>query len=271
VLGGKAVRTVIVFTVLFLLMVAVPTALVQDNPSADDNQASLVVADTQSIALASVANGHDYLLWVALPSSYDESDQSYPVLYLLDPAISFLSVVEFVRWLSVVGQLPEIIVVGIGYPTDDFAELTDLRDRDYSRSQEEFLEFISEDLIPLIDSTFRTDTTDRAIVGFSSGGDFVYHSLVNRPELFNRYLAIDSSAEDLWPILARDDDAFRESLAGLDIKLFNAQGGTETLSTVIQSKEYDELEVTGLSLGNAIHSATLHLSLPAGIIAVYRE
>jgi predicted alpha/beta superfamily hydrolase len=264
-------RTVIIFTVLFLLMVGVPTALVQDNSSADDNHPSLVIPDTQSIALTSVTNGHDYLLWVALPSSYDESEQSYPVLYLLDPNISFLSVVEFVRWLNIVRQLPELIVVGIGYPTDDLGEITNLRGRDYNRAQDEFLEFISEDLITLIDSTYRTDTTDRALVGFSYGGDFVFHTLVNRPELFNRLIAIDSSAADLWPILGRDDDSFRESLAGLDIKLFNAAAGTEYLSRVIQLKAYDGLEVTGHSLGDITHAATLHMSLPAGIIAVYTE
>jgi pimeloyl-ACP methyl ester carboxylesterase len=264
-------RTVIVFTILFLLIVGVPTALAQDDPSADDNPPSLVILDTQSIALTSVTNGRDYLLWVALPSSYSTSEQSYPVLYVLDPNISFLSVVEFVRWLGIVEQLPELIVVGIGYPTDDPIEITNSRNRDYNRAPDEFLEFISDDLLKLIDSTYRTDTTDRAIVGWSSGGGFVFHTLMNRPELFKRYIAIESLGNGIGELLKRDDDTFRESFAGLDVKLFNAIVGTEYLSAAIQSNAYDGVEATGLSLGDITHAAALHMSLPAGIMAVYAE
>jgi pimeloyl-ACP methyl ester carboxylesterase len=146
-----------------------------------------------------------------------------------------------------------------------------LREQDYVRSQDEFLEFISEELMPLVDSTYRTDTTDRALVGFSYGGDLVFHTIVTKPELFNRYIAIDSSFIEFTRLFSGDDTAFRESLAGLNVKLFFAAVGTEYLSGAIQYQEYEGLEATGLSLGDVTHAAALHLSLPAGILAVYAE
>jgi predicted alpha/beta superfamily hydrolase len=264
-------RKAIVLIVLFLFIVRAPPTLMQDNAGAEVDLSLIVVPDTQSISLTSAINDTDYLISVALPASYTSSDQSYPVLYLLDPVASFLSVTEFVRVMGWRNELPELIVVGIGYSTDDISEFFALREQDYFRSQDEFLEFISEELMPLVDSTYRTDTTDRALVGFSYGGNLVFHTIVTNPELFNRYIAIDSSFTELSRLVISDDTAFRESLAGLNIKLFYATTGTELLSSAIQTQEYEGLEAIGLSLGHVTHGAALHLSLPAGIMAVYPE
>lgn len=264
-------RTAMVLSILFLFMVSAPLTLMQDNAGAEVDLSPVVVPDTQSIVLTSAINAHNYQLSVALPASYTSSDQSYPVLYLLDPVASFLSVTEFVRVMAWRNELPELIVVGIGYRTDDNDEVLALREQDYFRSQDEFLEFISEELMPLVDSTYRTDSTDRALVGFSYGGNLVFHTIVTNPELFNRYIAIDSSFTELSRLVSSDDTAFRESLTGLNIKMFYATTGTELLSAAIQNQEYEGLEAIGLSLGHVTHGAALHLSLPAGIMAVYAE
>jgi predicted alpha/beta superfamily hydrolase len=264
-------RVPIVLTILFLFMVNAPPTLMQDNAGIEVDLSPIVVPDTQTILLTSAINGHNYQLSIALPASYTTSDQSYPVLYLLDPSASFLSVTEFVRYSAFWSELPELIVVGIGYHIDHIDELFPLRNRDYAISQDEFLEFISEELMPLVDSTYRTDTTDRALVGFSAGGDFVIHTIVTQPDLFNRYIAIDSSYGELSRLFGGYDTAFRASLVGLNIKLFYAATGTERLSTMIQNEEYEGLEATGLSLGSVTHVAALPLSLPAGIMAVYAD
>lgn len=265
-------RTAIVVTVLFLFIVRAPPTLMQDNTGAEVDISPIVVPDTQSISLTSAINGTDYFISVALPVSYTTSDQSYPVLYLLDPVAAFLSVTEYVRYSAFFSELPELIVVGIGYPADHMDEFFALRDQDFIRSEDEFLEFISEELIPLVDSTYRTNTTDRVLVGFSDGGAFVFYALVNKPELFNRYVAIDSSSTaGFMSLLIGDDTAFRERLTGLNVKLFTVTRGNEYFSTMIQEQEYDGLEATGLSLENVTHVAAQHIGLPAGIKAVYAQ
>lgn len=261
----------VVVTILFLFIIGVSVVSAQAVSGMDTNQPPVVVADTQSIMLTSTTRERDYRIWVALPSSYNMSELSYPVLYLLDPQVSFLTVVEIVRWLGYWSELPELIVVGIGYPTDDLAEIARLREQDYYRSSDDFLEFISKELIHFIDSTYRTDSKDRALVGFSYGGDFVFHTLLNRPELFNRYLTIDSGIVEILPYLTRRSEEFREKFDGLDVKLFIAMRGTERLSTDIEALKVEGLKAAGLSLGNITHAAALHTSLPAGIVAIYRN
>lgn len=262
-------RTSAILAVLFLFIVGMPAALMQDTSVGDADQSPVTMLDTQTILMTSTTNKHDYRIWVALPDSYDTSDKSYPVMYVLDPSVSFQSVVEFARWLAVWDELPEMVIVGIGYPTDSLDEVSTLRERDYYTSLNPFLGFIADELIPQIDSTFRTDNTDRALIGFSYGADFVFHVLVNQPETFNRYVAIDGEGGAVPRLVMGDDEEFRNKFVGLNVKLFISATGTEFLSKALQTRNYEGLQVTGLSLGDVTHAAALHLSLPAGIMAVY--
>ena len=61
---------------------------------------AILVPDTQMIDLTSMTNGDEYRIMVALPASYASSEQTYPVLYVLDPLITFLLMTELIRFLS---------------------------------------------------------------------------------------------------------------------------------------------------------------------------
>ena len=148
--------------------------------------------------------------WVYLPNSYDEGNkkQCYPVLYLLDGDAYFQSVSGVVQFMSsgINGncQIPEMIVVAIPN-TDRGRDLTPTHSKiGYDGKEEAFLEssgggdaflkFIRDELIPLIDSTFHTLPV-RILVGHSLGGLLAIHALLNKPEMFRAYVAIDPS---LW-------------------------------------------------------------------------
>ena len=262
-------RKILALVITLLWVLGVPSAQMQENQVTETDFPVIVVPNTAAITLTSTTNGHDYLIWVALPDGYSTSDQAYPTLYILDPDISFLSVTEYVRFLAWTAQLPQLIVVGVGYVDPD--RVGELRTLDYYTSPDDFLTFMSDELFPLIDTTYRTDSTDRALIGFSAGGELVFHSLVNRPDLFKRYIAIDASGSEMMPYLMRDDEDFRSGFDGREVKLFLSVEGTEMLSAALQQRDYDGLEVTGHSLGSATHEQALHLSLPAGILAIYAE
>ncbi len=237
--------------------------------SAQDSSPKLpavTVPNTEIVTLTSKINDQDYWLSIALPDSYDESKDSYPVLYLLDPSYSFLSVTEFVRFTAFTSTFPELIVVGIGYPPD--ADVIKSRMLDYARP-DDLLKIVGDEVVPLIDSSYRTNTSDRAFVGWVEGGDVVFHAFVSRIELFNRYIAINPTGSELMPYLMRNDKAFRSQFVGRDIKLFTSAQGTEVLSLALKKRAYDGLTVFGLSLGAEVREPALHLSLPAGILAIY--
>jgi len=139
---------------------------------------------------SSVLNEERTLL-VSLPRGYESSKKAYPVLYVLDADFIpyFTRVVGTVGEQSLQGNIPEIIIVGI--------ENVD-RERDMfpvpvdrwpnSGGADNFLRFLSEELIPYINSIYRTEDF-QLLYGASNAGLFVVHALLSQSELFNAYLA----------------------------------------------------------------------------------
>lgn len=144
-------------------------------------------------------------IWVQVPESAKAKTNHpnrYPVVYVLDGGVHFLSVCSVINQLSP-GSVPKMIVVGIGNSENRTRDLTPTKVKEARGSSEwvkesgggvRFTEFIAQELIPYIDNTYPT-ASNKTFVGHSFGGLLVVNTLINRPELFNNYIAIDPS---LW-------------------------------------------------------------------------
>lgn len=129
------------------------------------------------------------IVW--LPPSYEaEQDRRYPVLYMhdgqqiFDPDTSTLGqdweVDEWCDRLISAGELNEIIVVGI-YNTEN-------RYDEYGASAqaEQYTRFVTDELKPMIDGTYRTlsDRSHTAVAGSSMGGGISFYMAWTRPDIF---------------------------------------------------------------------------------------
>jgi predicted alpha/beta superfamily hydrolase len=65
-------------------------------------------------------------------AGHNNSDKAHPVLYVLDAKAVFGTVTETARFLAMLKEIPEIIIVGIGYRIHRFAEAAAFRTRDYT-------------------------------------------------------------------------------------------------------------------------------------------
>ncbi|WP_223034916.1 alpha/beta hydrolase-fold protein [Hanstruepera marina] len=143
----------------------------------------------------------DRRLWVHVPNTEPNSGERFPVVYLLDGSAHFPSVVGIIRQLSSINGntlMPKMIVVGIPN-TNRMRDLTPVTDGNIGALNttgggEDFIKFISDELMPYIDDTYPT-TPYRLFIGHSLGGLTVLNTLLNHPDLFNAYIAIDPS---LW-------------------------------------------------------------------------
>src|SRR5271170_1617528 len=72
--------------------------------------------DTKSWVVKSSTSGRTYQISVALPDGYTMDHPPYPVLYAADANAEFGIVVETARLLSLSRQIPDLVIVGIGYP-----------------------------------------------------------------------------------------------------------------------------------------------------------
>jgi predicted alpha/beta superfamily hydrolase len=144
-------------------------------------------------------------VWVYVPNS-DDNDiylkTSYPVIYILDGDAHFLSVISLLQHLSANQICPQMIVVGIPNTNRD-RDLTPTKpefDHPFldsvtvanSGGGDKFISFLENELIPKIDAEYPTKPY-RMFIGHSLGGLEVVHTLINKPDVFNSYVAIDPS------------------------------------------------------------------------------
>ncbi|WP_375202020.1 alpha/beta hydrolase [Hyphococcus sp.] len=177
-------------------------------------QRAYALPGSEVIPLTSEINGVEYALYVKLPRGYETSTEEYPLLVTLDADYQFAVAANHVEHLSARGQAPEMIIVSIGYAYDP--EDTDAyrlnRTRDYTPAHTleggygpdyqkvsgggpAFADVIAGEILPLIEERYRVDKSERLYVGHSYGGLFGAWLLLERPELFNRYILVSPS---LW-------------------------------------------------------------------------
>ena len=160
------------------------------------NQAATKYTEIQQIISEEVED--TFYVYVRLPKYYNETDNKYPVLYLLDGDISFNMATSVVRYLQYGRHVPDMVIVAPAYGTMMSDKETNYRERDYTPSKIErfkgsgdagnYLGFIKNELIPIIDSLYRTDKT-RILSGFSLGGLFTLYMMSVEPHLFDNYIA----------------------------------------------------------------------------------
>lgn len=207
-----------VIALVLLVTVASDAAAQMPSPSTHAAPELAPILQSRVHRLRASAIADDYRITVMLPRSYDrDSTRRYPVVVLTDG--NWLGPVAApLAWDLSTVRHPEVILVGVDLDVSRFGDTGGKRLRDLtpvyvvppprrdtsSRSASPpivtgggpaFLAFIADDVLPLVDATYRTTTTDRTLAGYSLGGLFTLYALVERPTLFRRYIAISPS---LW-------------------------------------------------------------------------
>ncbi|AEH00675.1 alpha/beta hydrolase [Lacinutrix sp. 5H-3-7-4] len=203
---------------------------------------------------------------ILLPKSYGTGEKSYPIILTLDGDYMFEIVSGNVDYASYWEDIPEAIVVGV----NQFGK----RDNDMLYSEQNslpietgaaFFEFISMELIPYIEKTYRTEKFKVAI-GHGVTANFINYYLLKEEPLFNAYIAIS-------PDLAPDMTSFlSEKFSKIESKIFyylatsnndvkSLQEGTKALNNTIKTVENKNV----LSSFDNFEDPT-HYSLPAHAI-----
>jgi predicted alpha/beta superfamily hydrolase len=190
----------------------------------------------ESLSLNSKILGEDRTVLISPPADYARSRERYPVLYLTDGDAHLSHTRGTVDFLVMNGLMPDVIIVGVTN-TDRTRDLSptranlaedDGRVREFPTSggAPRFLDFFETELMPFIDSHYRTEPF-RLLAGHSFGGLFALDALFTRPELFDAVIAVGPSLrwDDDLPL--RRAEAFVAGLERLDASLFVAMANEE--------------------------------------------
>lgn len=171
---------------------------------------------------------------IHLPENYDESNKSYPVLYRLDGDINqMLETVSIVNRLTYSDEItPEMIIVSIvniNRDSDMWPVNTKYYPEPNTPGAEDFLNFIQKELIPYVENEYNT-TQEKIICGQSLSSLFVLYALLEKPELFDSFIASSAGFPDCEDYFKKLADTSLQQIDRFDgRKIFISNGMKDPL------------------------------------------
>jgi predicted alpha/beta superfamily hydrolase len=220
--------------------------------------------------------GTPHPLTVILPPGYDPmAKKTYPVIYFFDGHNLLHSEFDPEGWgahdaltqVVLGGKMEPAIIVGIHAPNTHEQRLDELSPYYVPKAKaggqaSAFLNYIGNELIPFIDSRYRTraGADSHAVAGSSVGGETAMHALITRPDLFRRGLVYSPAVWMGNEQIVKDVEG-ASTLSGARIVLYQGSRGehdghdegerTEKLFLALQKKQ-------GLSLSRHVNENGLH-------------
>jgi predicted alpha/beta superfamily hydrolase len=246
----------------------------------------VTIQDTEMHRLSSSYVDQEYNILVALPPGYADSDKTYPTLYTTDGDLVFGAVTQIARLVAVDKTIPQLVVVGIGYPVH-WTKTSPYRERDYipegwhqnhpAGRADNFLRFVCEELIPWVGSEYRVDPDDRCYGGDSHGGLFGLYALLTRPEAFGRYLIGSPTIYNDDPEVFRCERDYAATHSDLQARVLVYVGqledetqiaNTRRICQILEDRGYDGLHLTLRVFEGQTHQSVIPYFL-TGLNEVY--
>lgn len=228
---------------------------------------------------ASNSLGETRRLKIQLPRDYESNeDKSYPIVIVLDANYLFEPVAGNVDYFGYWEDMPEAIVVGI-MQGDSRYEDCNYDDSNFMPAEKgaEFFEFIGMELLPWVDSNFRTAKFTIAI-GHDFTANFINYYLFKDPPLFNGYICL---SPDLAPMI---DERLPARIPNIETKVFYYLAtGSDDIKDLMEISEALDKQLAPLkndkfayyfdNLEGATHYSLVARAIPSAlekIFSVYR-
>jgi len=286
--------------IISLLLLSSPV-FTQDEHTSQDYP-SLEYERTEIRRIHSEIVGQDFELWISLPKSYSRDDSRlYPVIYLMDPYRGFAMVKGLTDVLTSPFQyIQEVIIVGVGYGgsgpetmlkwalgrTRDLTPVASTSTEELYRQRFEalgvhdvqiqtggaprFLDFLSKELIPFVESSYRIDSNERMLSGSSLGGLFGLYALFHAPHLFSKYFIGSPSLHYKDEITYSYESSYASQNKDLNAEVFMSAGSLEE-STSRHVRQMEELLLSrnfeNLTLKTVIFENESHVSCFPGALS----
>jgi predicted alpha/beta superfamily hydrolase len=300
--------TVSFIVVLTILLAFIPIVIKAQTKKAQATYPAATILNTEQRQLFSKMNNQEYELYIFLPDNYANSDSTYQVIYLTDANQYFGLMADITRSLQWGSEMPEAIVVGIGYPlrsfkTDDERwsrwlawRMRDLSptntaqmDKDFgmenikSGGAPTFLQFMEQELFPFVEKNYRAKSKNRTFVGFSLGGLFGLYSLFQRPGLFQNYVIGSPSIWSDSKVILQIEKTYADNHRDLTGKVFMATGELEEeinagmvrnmleLNSILKSRQYKSLHTDISILEGETHMSAPSVCFQRGLRYLFRK
>lgn len=228
------------------------------------SQETLNVGQLQTIKSKHLSGERNY--YIHLPDGYETSKANYPVLIILDGQRHFTSAVALQHSIGDQTDVPEMIIVGLEniYP----------RRRDIKWNKRDvFSAFISEELLPLIDKTYRTKQ-ERIVFGWEQGSYMASYLLFHNPQLFDGAIASNGAYVDNKMIESLKHENVKKDhylyLANSIQDIFTIDDTNDAISA-LSNNSYKKLLWKNDEFNNETHSSVPFLAMFHGLRFFYHN
>ncbi|MDH4125946.1 MAG: alpha/beta hydrolase-fold protein [Gammaproteobacteria bacterium] len=164
-------------------------------PVAADELPPIQMRNSEVRYLPSDIMDYEYGIFVTLPRGYaDNPERIYPTLYIIDGHQYFVYTGEPYGSLIWGNMVKEHIAVSVAYTPEG----GNMRSRDFQTRERaaDFVRFFRHELIPFIETHYRTSAEDRTLFGHSLGGQFTLFTLLTATDTFANYIASAPAVND---------------------------------------------------------------------------
>lgn len=183
-------------------------------------------------------------IWALLPHDYDNSSESYPVMYLQDAQNLFNESAEFGNWeidkkLAVMSEykIGKIIIIAIEHAEEDRVKEYNVGKTVLGKGQgKKYIHFVTDTLKPYVDRNFRTkkEREFTGIGGSSMGGLISIFSGLRNPEVYGKLMIFSPS---LWVV--PDLKINSKKAYSADTKIYLFAGGDESETMIEHLKKFE--------------------------------
>ena len=246
-------RQLFIFTIFYFLNTAISVA--------QENNSPINIGLNHTLK-SSILN-ENRTIQIYTPDGYSDSKQTYPVLYILDGQWYFLSGVAIQQALRTPGAIPEMIIVGINNSNP-------LRRTLFGEENEKFTDFLINEVIHFVDSTYRTNK-ERVIFGWEDAAYYISELIFKKSDIFDGAIITDGGYAS--------EDLVKEFSSKKDIYLFIANsrkdvyyiGSTEAFHKILKNNKPKNLIWKYSLFNDEVHETLAHLALYKGIKYYYHN
>ncbi len=264
------------------------------------------IPETESFEIHSAIVDADFQISVSFPFGYHQmADAQFPVLYLPDAYWTFGMATDIARVISADQLIPPMLVVGIGYP-GGLGDAIALRVRDMTLRQsdvveqmiaqevaafgphppltsggaDDFLRFLTDELIPRIEREYRGDPNQRVLHGHSLGGNLVVDAVFRRPEAFTHYIASAPALAIDDGVSFRNEQEYATNHDSVPAHLYVAVGLLDQLPVVssvaaledtLRVRAYEDMRWEVVRFEGQTHRSVMPVVLRDGLRWVFAE
>ena len=255
---------------------------------------------TERSEVTCAQSGTRHEVSVALPSRHASLDAP-PLIVCMDGPWVFGSVVDATRIMSMAGEAPEAVVVGLGFVADSMSEylrqrarwftptpyvppaVTGVKGLEVSETGRALVlrDMLRDQVLPDIEA--RLGTGERWLVGHSFSGLFGLRVLFDSPELFSKWLLMSASIWWDGRSILGFEEAYAETHTDLSADLYLSSGGDEDnmaggefamgpnvteLADRLRGHDYTGLTIRRVELPASTHSSTIGAAVASGLRAL---